>query len=108
MTTQINKYTGWPPSIPMNCEGQKIKLVVTFRARVLVVRPYLLTSKYPYYKKEANLDVHVRVFDAVVRENGKTLEEYSSMYLVIYCERQYHIGVIITCYNFLTISFLNR
>jgi hypothetical protein len=53
-----------------------------------VVRPYQLTSKYPYYTKDANLNVLVKVFNAVVRENGKTLKEYSSMNFVIHCERQ--------------------
>ncbi len=70
MTTQINKYMGWPPSIPINCEGQRIGSVVNPRVGVLVVRTYQLTSKYPYYKKDENLDVHVRVFNVVVRENG--------------------------------------
>ncbi len=61
-----------------------------------MVRPYQLSSKYPYYKKDANLNVHVRVFNAIVRDNGETPKEYSSTNFVIHCERQYQYGVIIT------------
>jgi hypothetical protein len=35
-----------------------------------MVRPYQLTSKYPYYKKYANLNVHVKVLNVVEKENG--------------------------------------
>jgi hypothetical protein len=52
MTTQINKYMGWPPSIPINCEGQRIGSMVNPQVGVLMVRPYQLTSKYPHYKKD--------------------------------------------------------
>jgi hypothetical protein len=45
---------------------------VNFGARVLMVRPYPSTSKYPNYKKEVNPDVHVKVFNATVRTNGET------------------------------------
>jgi hypothetical protein len=42
----------------------------------LVARPYRLTLKYLDYKKEAYPYVHVRMFQVVVRANGKTLKEY--------------------------------
>jgi hypothetical protein len=45
---------------------------VNFGARVPMVRPYPSISKYPNYKKEENLDVHVKVFNATIRTNGKT------------------------------------
>jgi hypothetical protein len=43
---------GWPPSIPINCEGQRIGSMVNPQVGVLMVRPYQLTSKYPHYKKD--------------------------------------------------------
>jgi hypothetical protein len=55
--------------------------MVNFQTRVLMVRSYQLTLKYPYYKKDANLDVHVKVFNVVVRENGETI----SYWCIITC-----------------------
>jgi hypothetical protein len=46
--------------------------MVNFKAWVPMVRPYLSTLKYTNYKKEAHPDVHVRVFNATIRINGKT------------------------------------
>ncbi len=46
--------------------------MVNFGARVSMVKPYPSTLKYPNYKKEANPDVHVKVFNATVRTNGET------------------------------------
>jgi hypothetical protein len=43
---------------------------------VLVVRPYQSTLKYLDNKKYANPNVHVKVFNVVVRANGETYEEY--------------------------------
>ncbi len=37
-----------------------------------MVRPYSSIPKYPNYKKEENLDVHVKVFNATIRTNGET------------------------------------
>ncbi len=37
---------------------------------------YQLILKYQDYNKNAYLDVHVRVFQIIVKVNGKTLEEY--------------------------------
>ncbi len=67
---------GWPPLIPINCEGQRTRLMVNFKAWVPMVRPYLSTLKYTNYKKEAHPDVHVRVFNATIRINGKTSKQY--------------------------------
>jgi hypothetical protein len=61
---------GWPPSIPINNEGHSTRLVVNHGARILVTRPY------PNYKKNVNLDVHVRVFNVTIKTNGETYEEY--------------------------------
>jgi hypothetical protein len=46
MMTKTNKFLGWPPLIPL---------------------------KYPDYKKDADLDVHVKVFQATIKSNGKTI-----------------------------------
>jgi hypothetical protein len=67
---------GWPPSIPLNCERYIIGLVVNIRVGGLVTRPYWSTLKYPHYKKDVDPNVHVRVFQTVVKANGKTFEEY--------------------------------
>ncbi len=61
---------GWSPSIQINNKRQRIKLVVNHGARILVTRPY------PNYKKNVDLDVHVKVFNVIVRTNGKTYEKY--------------------------------
>jgi hypothetical protein len=37
----------------------------------LMAKPYRLTLKYLDYKKDANPNAHVRVFNVVVRTNGK-------------------------------------
>jgi hypothetical protein len=40
MMTQANRSMGWPPPIPLNCERQRIGLVVDPRARGLMAKPY--------------------------------------------------------------------
>jgi hypothetical protein len=50
--------------------------MVNIRARGSVARPYQSTLKYPNYKKDANANAHVKVFQAIVRANGETFEEY--------------------------------
>jgi hypothetical protein len=67
---------GWPPPIPINFERQKTKSMVNPRTRVIVAKPYQLALKYPNYKKDANLDAHVKVFNSIVKVNGETYEEY--------------------------------
>ncbi len=57
---------------------------VNFRTWVPMVKPYPSILKYPNYKKEANPDVHVRVFNGVVKTNGKNLKNTKSMHLVIH------------------------
>jgi hypothetical protein len=63
---------GWPPLIPMNYKGYKIGLAVNIKAWILVGRPYKSTLKYQDYKKDANKNVHVKLFNATIRINGKT------------------------------------
>jgi hypothetical protein len=36
----------------------------------------MVALKYPDFKKDVNLDVHVRMSNFVVKENAKTFEEY--------------------------------
>jgi len=62
ITTQANRFVGWPPLIPLNCEHQKTKSMVNTIERGLKARPYQTTLKYPNYKKDTDLDAHVRVF----------------------------------------------
>jgi hypothetical protein len=40
MTTQTNKSMGWPLPIPINCERQKIELVVNPKVGVPMAKPY--------------------------------------------------------------------
>jgi len=62
ITTQANRFVGWPLLIPLNCEQQKTKSMVNTIARGLEARPYQTTLKYRNYKKDTDLDAHVRVF----------------------------------------------
>jgi hypothetical protein len=62
ITIQANKFVGWPPLIPLNCEQQKTKSMVNTIARGLEARPYQSTLKYPNYKKDTNINAHVKVF----------------------------------------------
>jgi hypothetical protein len=71
ITTQANKFVGWPLLIPLKCEQQIIRSMVNTTTRGLVAKPYQSTLKYPYYKKNADPDDHVRMFQAIVRANGK-------------------------------------
>ncbi len=54
--------------------NDRTQLGVNIGTRGLVVKPYWLTLRYLSYKKDAHLDAHVRVFEAMVRTNGKTFE----------------------------------
>jgi hypothetical protein len=40
------------------------------------VRPNMVALKYLDFKKDVNLDVHVRVFNSIIKANAKTSEEY--------------------------------
>ncbi len=44
--TQANSSMGWPLLIPLNCERQRIRLVVNITMGGLVARPYQSTLKY--------------------------------------------------------------
>jgi hypothetical protein len=67
---------GWPPAIQINFEQQKTRSVVNPRTWVIMSKPYQLTLKYPNYKKDADLDVHVNVFHSIVKVTRETYEEY--------------------------------
>jgi hypothetical protein len=41
------------------------------------IRPNRVAFRYPNFKKDVNLDVHVKVFNFVVKANAKTFEEYT-------------------------------
>jgi len=36
----------------------------------------MVTLKYPNFKKDVDLDAHVRVFNSIVKKNAKTSEKY--------------------------------
>ncbi len=40
MATQANRYVGWPPPIPLNCQRQRTSSVVNTKARGSVAKPY--------------------------------------------------------------------
>ncbi len=42
----------------------------------LVVKLHRLTSKCSYYKKDVDIDVHVKVFQASVKVNGEFFKKY--------------------------------
>jgi hypothetical protein len=42
----------------------------------LVAKPYRSTLKYQNYKKDVDPNVHVRMFQVVVKANGETLQEF--------------------------------
>jgi hypothetical protein len=67
---------GWPPPIPINFEQQKTRSVVNPRTWLIMAKPYQLVLKYPNYKKDADLDAHVSVFNSIVKVIGETYEEY--------------------------------
>ncbi len=48
-----------------------------------LLRPNKVAFKYPDFKEDANLNVHVRVFNFIVKANAKTLKNISSMHLII-------------------------
>jgi hypothetical protein len=48
--------------------------MVNLGARVLVARLYQSILKYPNYKKDVDLDAHVKVFILAPRVNGKHLK----------------------------------
>jgi hypothetical protein len=41
-----------------------------------MARPCRSPLKYPNYKKDANPNVHVTMFQVAIRVNGETFEEY--------------------------------
>jgi hypothetical protein len=41
------------------------------------IRPNKVAFRYPNFKKNVNLNVHVRVFNFVEKTNAKTFEEYT-------------------------------
>ncbi len=46
------------------------------KAKGLVVRLHRLTSKCSYYKKDADIDVHVKVFQASIIVNREIFKKY--------------------------------
>jgi hypothetical protein len=48
-----------------------------------LLRPNRVALKYPDFNKDDDLDVHVRVFNFVVKANAETLKKISLMHLAI-------------------------
>jgi hypothetical protein len=76
MTTQANRSMGWPPRILINYERHRIGSMLNPKIGGSVAKPHRSTFKYPDYKKDAYLDVHVKIFHAIVRANGNTYEKH--------------------------------
>jgi hypothetical protein len=57
----------------------------------------MVALKYHGFKKDVDLNVHVRVFNSVVKANAKTFEEYIINALNYMLRKKHPIGVIITC-----------
>jgi hypothetical protein len=65
-----------PPSSPINYEGHRIGSMVNPTIGGSVAKPHRSALKYPYHKKDAYLDFHVRMFHTFIRGNGETYEKY--------------------------------
>jgi hypothetical protein len=50
--------------------------VANIVARGSVIKPYQSTLKYQNYKKDVDPNVHVIMFQAIVKANGITLHEF--------------------------------
>ncbi len=96
MTTHVNRATNQPPMNSMVAGGYKSADVVNpkggYQKPFVVTVPILdhrdghyvrlnrVALKYPYFKKDVDLDVHVGVFNFIIKANVKNI---LSMYLVI-------------------------
>jgi hypothetical protein len=63
-----------PPIIPLEIPDQR---------NGHSTRPNKVAFKYPNFKKNVNPDVHVKVFNFVMKVNAKNFKNISSMRLVI-------------------------
>jgi hypothetical protein len=68
------------------------------------VKLNMVTLKYRNLKKNVDPNVHVRVFNSIIKANAKTFEEYI-INAFSYTLRNTTFGAIITFQNFLTIFF---
>ncbi len=91
-TTHVNKITDRPLVSSMVIGGYKNANIVNLRrgywepSAVIAqffyhknghyVKPNMVALKYPNLKKDVDLDVHVRVFNSIVKVNVKTFEKY--------------------------------
>jgi len=75
VTIQANKFVGWPVPNPLKCEQHKTRLVVNTTTKGSMAKPYRSILNYPYYKKNVGWDTQVRVFQATIKANGKTLKD---------------------------------
>jgi hypothetical protein len=67
---------GWPLPIPLKCEQHRIGLAMNTIVGGSMAKRYQSALKYLDYKKDAYPNVHVIMFQAIVKANGETLEEY--------------------------------
>jgi len=120
-TTHVNMTTNRPLMSSMATGGCKSANIMHSRRGcwepIVVIAPIFyhkdghyvrlnrVALKYPNFKKDVDLDVHVRMFNLVVKANAKTSKSILSMLLVICLEIRHRTGAIITCQNFLTIFF---
>jgi hypothetical protein len=92
MTTHVNRTLDQPPMNSMATRGYKNANVTNLKGGYQ--EPYVVTTqffnhryghcirlnkvalKYPNFKKDVDPDVHVSVFNSIVKTNVKTYEEY--------------------------------
>ncbi len=92
MTTHVNKTANQPPMNSMATKGYKstyaTNLIRGYQKPSIIttkildhknshfVRPNKVVLKYLDFKKNVDLDVHVKVFNFAMKVNGETSEEY--------------------------------
>jgi hypothetical protein len=92
MTTHVHKTTNKPPMNSIDVGGYKNTNADNskgghYEPSVIIhripdhknghfLRPKKVALKYPSFKKDVDLDVHVKMFNSVVKANAKTFDEY--------------------------------
>jgi hypothetical protein len=91
MTTHVNTSANQPPMNSMVARGYKSTYVMNprggYQEPSIIIAPILdhinrhyfrpnkVTLKYPDFKKNVDLNVHVKVFNSVIKTNAKSFEE---------------------------------
>ncbi len=76
ITTLIPPYPRGNPHEPLR--GVTITFV---QLEISYFRPYMKPLKYHEYKKDSNMDVHIKIFKVTIKTNGETInEEITNMF----------------------------